>query len=144
MFLWIRDGDRGSEIATLIEPGSEIYLNSVSVNILNESGKEFTLLLNLYTVDETSQLPGNQILRKQKIITSNQKGGWLTVDLTEERLVVNEPFFVSFQWVNVDVPVPEIGARINNTKNSLIRYRALGTWGQFAEWDIKVAGTSYK
>ena len=68
----------------------------------------------------------------------------LEVDLQEENLILNQPFFVSFQWTNVDEPIPLVGGKHSNLRKSIIRYKALGTWEEFAEWDIKAKGTSYK
>ena len=144
LFLWIQDGDRGSEIVTLIDPKSEILLNSVSINVLNQLEKEFTLLLNVYGVDVTTKLPAAQLLKTQKIIQSNLKKGWLEVDLTNEGIVVDKPFYIGFQWVRIDEPLPLIGGKNEPSKNSLIRYKALGNWEKFAQWDIKAKGTFYR
>lgn len=143
-FLWIQNGDRGSEIVTLIEPKNEILLNSVSLNVLNQLEQEFTLLLNIYTVNEVTNLPEVQLLKNQKVIRSTFKKGWLEVDLTEESMMLGNPFYIGFQWVEIDEPLPLIGGKSGHSKNSLIRYKALGTWEKFAKWDIKVKGTSYK
>lgn len=143
LFLWIQNGDRGSEIVTLINPKGEMLLNSVSLNIFNQLEKEFTLLLNIYKVDATTNLPSDQVLKNQKIIRSNLLRGWLDVDLTAENIVLNEPFYVGFQWVKIDEPSPMIGGKHGSIKNSLIRYKALGTWEKYAQWDIKAKGTVY-
>ncbi len=143
-FVWIQKGDRGAEIVTLIDLKNEILLNSVSLNILNQLEKEFTLLLNIYGVDETTNLPGLQLLKNQKIIQSTLAKGWLEVDLTDEIIVLDEPFYVGFQWINMDEPLPYIGGKSSKSKNSLIRYKALGTWEEFVEWDIKAKGITYK
>jgi hypothetical protein len=144
LFLWIQDGDRGSEIVTLMEPKNSIVLNSISMNILNELGKEFTLLVNVYEKDDITNMPGAQLLKSQKIIQSTQKKGWLEVDLTEENIILSKPFYVGFQWVSTDEQLPLIGGTSGTTKKSLIRYNALGSWKTFAEWDIKAKGTIYK
>jgi hypothetical protein len=144
MFLWIQNGDRGSEIVTLINTESELELHSVSINILNDQKKEFKLLLNIYDVNNNTNLPDNQLLKNQKIITSSQKDGWLEIDLNEENINIDQPFFIGIQWTSTDEAVPLVGGKIKRSENSLIRYKALGTWEQYAEWNIKIKGTVYK
>ena len=143
-FLWIQDGDKGAEIVTLIEPKTEILLNSVSLNVLNMLEKEFTLLLNIYAVNKITSLPDVQLLKNQKVIRSNIKKGWLEIDLSEEDMILSKPFYIGFQWVDIAEPLPLIGGKSGNSKKSLIRYKALGTWSRFAEWDIKIKGTFYE
>ncbi|GAA5024091.1 hypothetical protein GCM10011506_07440 [Marivirga lumbricoides] len=143
-FIWIQKGDRGSEIVMLIEPKTEIFLNSVSLNILNELEREFLLLLNIYTVNKSTNLPEAQVLRNQKVIRSTLKKGWLEVDLSDENMVLTEPFYIGFQWVEIEEPLPLIGCKSSTSLKSLIRYKALGKWEEFVEWDIKVMGTSYE
>ena len=140
LFFWLQDVDKGkgSEIVTLINPKNEILIKSVSLNILNLNEENFFLLLNIYDLDKKSKLPKNQLLKKQKIIESNQAKGWLKIDLTSERIIIDEPFYIGFQWINIDRPVPLIGGTSNSPKNSLIRYKVMGTWKKFAEWDIKI------
>lgn len=81
-----------------------------------------------------------QLLKNQVVIESKQTEGWLEVDLKDQHMLMSEPFFISFQWINIDDPVPMVGADISKTKESYVRYNALGTWVNFAEWDIKVRG----
>ncbi len=144
MFLWLQNGDRGSEIVTFINAESELKLYSVSINILNEHEKEFKLLLNIYDVNSNTNLPENQLLKSQKIITSSQKDGWLEIELNEENIYIDEPFFIGIQWTSTDEAVPLVGGKIKRSENSLIRYKALGTWEQYAEWNIKIKGTVYQ
>lgn len=138
LFLWLREGDKGSEIVTLIKPKSEITLNTVSLNILNTEGEAFSLLLNVYDLDPTTKLPNKQLLKKQKLIKSNQTKGWLKVDLKDEVIILNEPFYIGFQWTDVDKSIPLVGAKIKKSKRDFVRYKALGSWEKYAEWDIKI------
>jgi hypothetical protein len=144
LFIWIQNGDKGAEIVTLIDPKAEIALNSVSVNVVNQLEKEFTLLLNIYDMDSLTLLPGKQLLKNQKIIKSTFRKGWLDIDVSNENLSLTKPFYVGFQWVDVAKMLPLIGGKDRKSSKSLIRYNALGTWEQYAEWDIKVKGTVYK
>ena len=143
-YVWVQDGEAGSEIVTLIEPKEEMFLKSVAVNILNMEKKEFTLLLNLYARDKATRLPSEQLLKKQMIITSDKKEGWLEVDLQDQKLVLSEPFFVGFQWVQMDDPTSLIGAKASNSEESLLRTQAFGKWQQQYTWNIKAIGTTYK
>ena len=108
------------------------------MNILNLNEENFSLLLNIYDLDKKTKLPKNQLLKKQKIIESNQAKGWLKIDLTSERIVIDEPFYIGFQWIDIDKPVPLIGGNDKSSKNSLIRYKVMGTWEKFVDWDIKI------
>ncbi|WP_438973896.1 hypothetical protein [Polaribacter sp.] len=144
MFLWLKEGDKGSEIVTLIKPDSEILLKSVSLNILNENAEEFTLLLNIYDIDSITNFPKNQQLERQKVIKSKQTKGWLNINLSEENITIRKPFYIGFQWTDIDKPIPLVGGKIKESNNSLIRYKVLGTWEKYAEWDIKVEAETYK
>lgn len=144
LFAWIQKSEKGSEIVTLMDPESEFKLHTVSIHILNDQKKEFKLLLNIYDVNPNTNLPNNQLLKNQKIIISNQKEGWLDVDLKDENIIIGQPFYIGIQWTSIVDAVPLIGGKLKRTKNSLIRYKALGAWEQFAEWNIKVKGMVYK
>lgn len=143
-FAWIQDGDAGSEIVTLIQPKEEIFLEYVAVNVYNMDKQEFTLLLNLYSRDEDTGLPSGQLLKKQMIINSNKKKGWLEVNLKEQQLLLAEPFFVGFQWTNMDDPVPMVGVKPGKSDESLLRTQAFGEWQQQYIWNIKAVGFEYK
>lgn len=144
LFAWIQKSEKGSEIVTLMNPESEFKLHTVSIHILHDQKKEFKLLLNIYDVNPNTNLPNNQLLKNQKIIISSQKEGWLDVDLKDENIIIGQPFYIAIQWTSIVDAVPLIGGKLKRTKNSLIRYKALGAWEQFAEWNIKVKGMVYK
>ena len=143
-FLSIQEGVTGTEIVMLIKPKHDIYLNSVSVNLLNQLEREFTLLLNIYSVNGKTQLPDLQLLKEQRIIRSTLKKGWLEVDLNKDDIILKNPFYVGFQWVGFDKSNLLIGICNNSPLKSLYRSKPLGTWENLFKWNIKVKGTLLK
>lgn len=137
-FVWISAQGKGAEVATLIKTKSPIYLNNVGVQIMNEDGMPFKLLLNLYESDSKTQLPGKSLLQREILIESDQKEGWLDVSVELENIIVDEPFYVSFKWVDVGQKRPQVA--INNKLTSRTRYVALGKWIELFNWNIRAEG----
>lgn len=137
-FVWVSAQGKGAEVATLIKTKSPIYLNHVGVQIMNEDGKPFKLLLNLYKSDPITQLPGKSLLQREILIESDQKEGWLDVSVELENIIADGPFYVSFKWVDVAQKRPQIA--INDKLTSRTRYVALGEWIELFNWNIRAEG----
>jgi len=142
-FLWLKGTGEGAEIATRLPLKKSIYLDGVSLQIENKEGNEFLLLLNIYEVDQNTKLPGKQLLKKRKLIKSNQKDGWLTVDISDQNLRLDKPFYVGFKWVDNDTRTPLLGINFKPEK-SYIRVISLGKWNEYLNVNIKAKGTVAK
>lgn len=143
VFLWLKGKTNGAEIATLLSPSKKIHLNTVSIEIENEERNEFQLLISIYEKSASSKLPGKQLLNKRVLVTSNQPDGWLDVDLSDQHLIINNPIYVSFKWVDITNKSPKIGMNFK-AERSYLRVVALGEWNQYLNPNIKASGTVIK
>jgi hypothetical protein len=139
-FGWVQGTGAGAEAARLMKLlNKKILLKTVSIYVDNPKEEKFTLLVNIYEQDTVTKLPGRQLLKKIMIVNSTVKQGWLDVDLNYQNLVLDKPFFVSFQWPNQDIKIPFVG--IGGSK-AYTRASAFGPWknsGDF-DWVIKAEG----
>ncbi len=97
----------GSATALLIENKSPVqkglsfpvYLQSASIRIFRNNLPSFKMRVRLYSVDSTTQSPGEDLLSKSVVIESNMRNGWLTFDLSEFQYLINKPFFIAFERI---------------------------------------------
>lgn len=96
----------GSAMAVLIENNKgytglsyPANVEQTRLRIRMNTFKEFKIRIRLYDVDPGTGMPGKDILNKSIIKTSNLKNGWLTFDLVEHNIVVNGPFYLTFEWI---------------------------------------------
>ncbi|MBD0405021.1 carboxypeptidase-like regulatory domain-containing protein [Flammeovirga sp. EKP202] len=125
-------GKEGTEIAKRFDSKKKnVLINKVGVFISNRESKEFKLLIKIYEEDPQTGLPGRPLIKKQAVLESNLDRGWVYVDLNEQNIVTDQPFYIAFQWVSPDTSVPYIGM---TGKKGLTRTSSLGQWkdsGQF-------------
>ncbi|WP_350288033.1 carboxypeptidase-like regulatory domain-containing protein [uncultured Croceitalea sp.] len=142
-FGFVQGGKVGAEISRLmdVKKKERINLTSVGVYISNLEKKSFTLLVNLYHLDETTKLPGKQLLKKQVVVNSELENGWLNVSLDDKNLIIDKPFFVAFQWINDEVSNPSIGLSGSNN-STFTKYKVMGNWKNSKDfpWVIKAEG----
>lgn len=143
VFFWITDGGTGSEIARLIDIEQDFFLQAVSAQIENDLGQNFTLLVNIYRQDPETGLPGAQLLKEIKVVRSNQREGWLEVDMRDHNLSISGPFYVSFQWTDVEKHIPMIAGKADPGQ-SYVRLSPLGEWQQLVNWNINAKGLVLK
>lgn len=89
---------KGTTLAVLMNEQQELlHLKKISVGVESSSLREFQLRAMLFSMTEDS-LPGEQLLNKNLIQTSDERKGILTFSL-EEALWIDQPFFVGFEWI---------------------------------------------
>lgn len=137
-YVWVSAKGKGAEVATLMQPKFPVFLNKVGVQILNKERFTFKLLLNVYEQDAKTLQPGKSLLLREILIESDQESGWLEVLIDSENIIVDEPFYVSFKWVDVEKRRPQIA--INDKLASRTRYVALGKWMELFNWNIRAEG----
>ena len=96
----------GSAMALLIENANHYTglkypanVEQAKLRIKMNTFKEFKLRIRLYDVDALTGMPGKDLLNESIIKTSDIKNGWLTFDLVEHNIVVNGPFYLTFEWI---------------------------------------------
>jgi len=96
----------GSAMAVLIENNKNYtslkypaYVEQARLNIRMNTFKVFKIRIRMYDVDSLTGMPGKDILNKSIIKDSNIKNGWLTFDLVDYNIVVNGPFYLTFEWI---------------------------------------------
>lgn len=96
----------GSAMAILIENNKNYTglnypanVEQAKLKIRMNTFREFKLRIRIYTVDSLTGMPGKDILNKSIIKISDIKNGWLTYDLAEHNIVVNGPFYLTFEWL---------------------------------------------
>ncbi len=91
---------KGNEDAVLIEPGKYPFrIEKASVRISFTKQKEYSFRVRLYKVDEQSGGPGEEITRKNYILTSSRKKGFVEYSFLGEDLWIEEPIYLSFEWL---------------------------------------------
>ena len=144
---YIHGTGAGAEVARLMDARNKsIYLNEVSVFVENKNGGSFNLLLNVYEQDSLTQLPGRQLLKEQIIVESRTTSGWLAINLNDQYLVLDQPFYVAFQWVSADSRNPLISLA-GPKAPTYFRSTALGKWKKaydFSNFVIKLEATVLK
>ncbi|WP_044207492.1 carboxypeptidase-like regulatory domain-containing protein [Flammeovirga sp. OC4] len=129
---FVYGGKEGTEIAKRFDTkNKKVFINNVGTFVSNREGKKFKLLVHLYEEDTQTGLPGRSLLKKQVVLESKLERGWVNVDLSEQNIITNQPFYVAFQWITPDISIPHIGM---TGKKGLTRISSLGKWkdsGQF-------------
>ncbi|MBB6461357.1 carboxypeptidase-like regulatory domain-containing protein [Flammeovirga kamogawensis] len=136
--------NEGIEIAKRFDTKKQkIYLNSIGVYISNIYQNDFTLLVNIYEEKAETALPGKSLLKQQVIVSSNLQKGWLKINMNEYNIMINKPFYISFQWTTDDVLTPSIGI---SGKQGLFRKSSFNEWidSEKFKWMIQAEVTYIK
>jgi len=125
-FGFVQGKGAGAEAARLMDPKNKnIFLNKAGIFVLNKKESSFKLMLNVYSLDPLSGLPDKNLLRKPIQVIGEIKKGWLEVDLSSHSIVMSEPFFISFQWIDSNSKHPRIG--LGGSK-AFVRPTSFGKW----------------
>jgi hypothetical protein len=98
----------GSAIALLIKndpPGRKshfeypMYAERAQLLIFNNTFPEFKVRTRLYDVDESTGLPGKDLLNESVITRSEIDSGILKIDLSKYNIEINGDFFLVFEWI---------------------------------------------
>jgi hypothetical protein len=77
-----------------------LFIQKASLWIHQNYLKEFKVRVRILDIDETTGLPGNDLLGESVVITSRIKKGWIEADLSRYHVSVNNPqFFLVFEWI---------------------------------------------
>lgn len=97
--LSISSADGGSAMATKIRlPDKAIILKKVNLYIYKNPLDSFTLRCRIQKVTLANQ-PGEDLLNQNVLTTSKIDKGWISVDLSAFNLILEEDFFLVFEWI---------------------------------------------
>lgn len=91
---------KGFEEAVLVE--SKVYPFKVSKAVLRVEGsnqKQYSFRVRFYAVNPESGIPGEELTKKNYILTSERKRGNIEIDLEDEEIWFDEPVYLSFEWL---------------------------------------------
>ena len=92
--------DLGSEIGTVISiKRRPTRVLSANFNVSYNKVGALTFRVNFYRLDAKGRPTETKLLAHDVFVTSNIKTGTIAVDLTNERLVVEEDFFLALEWI---------------------------------------------
>ncbi len=128
----------GAEISRKMVVSKPSILQTASIYVRNRAQGPFKLRLNVYTVNRKGGVPGQSLLTHSIVLESDLKEGWLTYDF-EEPLVIDEPFYISYEWVEADIQNPMIALR-GNSPNSRVKVRpvSMGRWIMSGNFDFAI------
>jgi hypothetical protein len=128
----------GAEISRKMSVSKPSLLQSASIYVRNKISGPFKLRLNVYTIDRNANEPGHSLLTRSIILESDLKEGWLNYDF-EEPLAVDEPFYISYEWVEANLQNPMIALRGNNHDEKVrIRPVSMGRWIMGGNYDFAI------
>jgi hypothetical protein len=137
---YIGGGDPGASLITRIEiPSTSCKLQKVHVHIRdNALKKEFKLRVRVLEHGLNNQ-PGNDILDKSIIVSSQIQKGWLVFDLSNSNLVLNNDIYLGIEWVeglnerlSVKEAYPRISYSVSKKVESYARTTSLNNWKPIA------------
>jgi hypothetical protein len=104
----------------------------------NALKKEFKLRVRVLEHGLNNQ-PGNDILDKSIIVSSQIQKGWLVFDLSNSNLVLNNDIYLGIEWVeglnerlSVKEAYPRISYSVSKKVESYARTTSLNNWKPIA------------
>jgi hypothetical protein len=92
--------DLGSEIGTVISiKRRPTRVLTANFNVSYNKVGPLTFRVNFYRLDAKGRPTETKLLAHDVFVTSDIKTGTITVDLTNERLLVEEDFFLALEWI---------------------------------------------
>lgn len=140
----LKTKDLGAEMGTVISlKHKPTRLLTANFNVAYNGIGPLTLRVNLYRLDAKGRPSEEKLLNRDVIVTSKITKGTISVDLTKERLVVDEDFFLAVEWITNATPaeVPAAGsaaAKAVAAQNDLSFSLSLG----YANNDLYLRSTS--
>ncbi|MEQ9373690.1 MAG: carboxypeptidase-like regulatory domain-containing protein [Imperialibacter sp.] len=127
-------GGKFGEAAKQMEvKGDSLFLNKIAFHVSNYSGRPFEFLLDIYDMGADGG-PGTSLLPGKISVLGSITKGWVEVNMSEHKILVNQTFFVALQWTveASDLYMPEIEkpAQIS-VKGDYAYYRK----NQEAQWE---------
>jgi hypothetical protein len=137
----------GAELARLlVPPHYPAFVDQVRVYITANSAPSFRLRLRLYARDPATGRPGADLLQQSILLESSLRSGWLTADLRPYNVLVQEPFFVAYEWLEANSLNPVIGLQGQHGDRAVFqRSVSQGAWVPSADfnWVINAQVTAY-
>lgn len=76
------------------------YVKEAQLLIAGNTLPEFKIRVRLLKKDKLTNLPADDILHESVIVTSDIRKGWITFDLAEHNIMIeDEEFFLAFEWL---------------------------------------------
>ena len=112
----------GAEIGTVISlKRRPTRVLTANFNVSYNKVGLLTFRVNLYRLDAKGRPTETKLLAHDVFATSDLKTGTITVDLTNERLLVNEDFFLALEWIKskdaARQPAQPLNLRVNLNKS---------------------------
>ena len=109
--------DLGAEIGTVISiKRHPTRVLSANFNISYNKVGPLTFRVNFYQLDARGRPTEVKLLAHDVLVTSDIKTGTISVDLTNERLVVEEDFFLALEWIKNKENAGPAGQPAHSTK----------------------------
>ena len=144
-FIQGKGAGAGAEAARLMKYNRKVplYLNEVSIYVENTTEQSIQLLVNIYTQDSITGLPQRNLMQEPLLVTSEMNKGWLTVNLNKQQIIISQPFFVAFQWIDTNTKSPYIALKGNLGYQRSV---TMGSWIKSStfSWAIKAKGIVLK
>ena len=103
--LSLKTEDLGAEIGTVIAlKRRPTRLLTANFNVAYNKRGPITLRVNLYRLDAKGRPTETKLLARDLIVASEVTKGVISVDLTKEKLVVDEDFFLAMEWITSGAP----------------------------------------
>lgn len=91
----------GGAVALLVtSPGIPFNLERLQVRLMYNSKDTLKLRFHVFEFDSLRQQPGDELLKREIILTENKKFGWLRFDLDKEKILLNQKYVcIGFEWI---------------------------------------------
>lgn len=107
-------------------PGSCLITKASVFMTKTDERQSSTLRLRMYSTQEDTLLPGNDLLHESVIVDVSNKGNWYTADIAELQIQLNEPVFVGWESLHIaDSNQPVMG--VIGEESPMVSYN----------WDVK-------
>jgi hypothetical protein len=123
--LSLKTEDLGAEMGSVIRLKHQpTRLLTANFNVAYNKLGPLTLRVNLYRLDAKGLPTETKLLTHDLIITSEVARGTISVDLTKERLVVDEDFLLAVEWIKNSEPAVALAAGPTEISTQVYRTQA--------------------
>jgi hypothetical protein len=98
--LTINSKDLGAEIGTVINlKHKPTKVLTTNFNVAYNRVGKFTFRVNLYRLGTDGKPTDEKLLRREIVVNTEVTKGPITIDLTPDKLILDEDFFLAVEWV---------------------------------------------
>lgn len=92
----------GGAVAMLLEPPkTPCFVDRIQLRLMYNSKDTLAFRLHFYAYDSIHDQPGRELLSKEIILKEQKRYGWMSFDLKEYGIVIDEAkFFIGFEWID--------------------------------------------